>query len=201
MTMTVVKALAVLLSLGLIAYGGWILYTHSVERPAYKTLAKDGRFELREYPELVVAEATRTGDRRSAVSQGFGPLARYIFAKQREGDKIAMTAPVTQQSDAENRWTVRFIMPSKYTIDTLPRPEDADVRLVTVPPKRVAAIRFSGVARDGLVAAKEAELRNWMKARGVEPAGTATYAYYNDPFTIGFLRRNEVMFDIEGMSQ
>ena len=186
MTMTVAQAFAVLLSLGLIAYGGWILYTHSVERPAYKTLAKDGRFELREYPELVVAEVTRTGDRRSAVSQGFSPLAGYIFAKQREGDKIAMTAPVTQQSDADNRWTVRFIMPSKYSIDTLPRPKDADVRLV---------------ARDGLVAEKEAELRNWMKARGVEPAGSATYAYYNDPFTIGFLRRNEVMFDIDGMPQ
>lgn len=87
-------------------------------------------------------------------------------------------------------------MPSQYALADLPKPADAQVRLATEPAKRRAAVRFSGVADDELIASQEAALVAWMENRGLTPSGPPTYAYYNDPFTPGFLRRNEVMFDL-----
>jgi len=167
-----------------------------VEEPPYTSAALDGDFELRDYPELTVAEVTTTGTRRDAVGAGFRPLAGYIFAREREGEKIAMTAPVTQTPGADGEWAVRFIMPSRYTLDTLPRPAGSTVRLETIPARRMASVRFSGVATDTLVAEQEARLLAWMTDRGLTPADTPTYAYYNDPFTPGFMRRNEVLVPV-----
>ena len=168
----------------------------NVEEPPYSSATLDGDFELRDYPELAVAEVTTTGDRRDAVGAGFRPLAGYIFAKEREGDKIAMTAPVTQTRQDGGDWVVRFIMPSEYTLDTLPRPAGSSVRLETLPARRMASVKFSGVATDESIAEQETRLAEWMTARGLTPAGTPTYAYYNDPFTPGFMRRNEVLVPV-----
>ncbi len=167
-----------------------------VEKPPYTSVTLDGDFELRDYPALTVAEVTTTGARREAVSAGFRPLAGYIFAKEREGEKIAMTAPVTQTPGAEGEWVVRFIMPSRYTLETLPRPAGSQVRLETLPARRMATVRFSGVATDELIAEQESRLVTWMTTRDLTPADTPTYAYYNDPFTPGFLRRNEVLVPV-----
>jgi len=173
----------------------------NVEQPPYTSIALDGDFELRDYPELTVAEVTTTGGRQQAVSAGFGPLAGYIFAKERDGDKIAMTAPVTQtqiagEESEDGAWVVRFIMPSEYTLDTLPRPAGSSVRLQTLPARRMAAVKFSGVANDTLIAEQEVRLLDWMTAQGLAPTATPTYAYYNDPFTPGFMIRNEVMMPV-----
>lgn len=191
------------------SYAGFVWYVAQVEQPAYRLIKRAGPFEMREYSPLVVAEVTRTGDRRTAVRKGFRALAAYIFAKERPGEAIAMTAPVTQRREkismtapvtqsptADDVWTIRFVMPSKYTMATLPAPQDADIRLMSEPSRLRAAVRFSGVATDDLIAAKQAELQAWMKKQGSEAIGQPTYAYYNDPFTPGFLRRNEVLFDL-----
>ncbi len=170
--------------------------SRNVEQPPYASVTLDEDFELRDYPELTVAEVTTTGARGDAVSAGFGPLAGYIFAKERTGEKIAMTAPVTQTAEADGTWVVRFIMPSQYTLETLPRPAGSTVRLQTLPPRRMAAVQFSGVADDALIAEQEARLLAWMNARDLAPTDTPTYAYYNDPFTPGFLRRNEVLVPV-----
>ena len=184
---------------GLVLVAGCAAFavTSNVEQPTYESITLDGDFEVRQYPELTVAEVTTRGERQEAVSAGFRPLAGYIFAKEREGDKIAMTAPVTQTTDGGGEWVVRFIMPSQYTLETLPRPAGSQVRLETLPPRRMAAIRFSGVTNDALVAEQEARLLTWMTAQNLAPAGAPTYAYYNDPFTPGFLRRNEVLVPVE----
>ncbi len=200
--------------IAVLAVAGWIglaLYVNDVEQPAYRVVQQDGAIELRDYPALVVAEVTRPGDRREAVNAGFGPLARYIFARERagaaipmtapvtqQGAPIAMTAPVTQQPDAGGggNWAVRFVMPSRYTLETLPVPAGADVRLIPVPATRRAAIRFSGVATDSVIAAEQARLEAWVARRGVRPTGSPTYAYYNAPFTPWFLRRNEVWLEL-----
>lgn len=186
------------------AVGGWVWYTGSVEQPAYVSVTLDGAVEVRDYPNLVIAEVSTTGDRWEAVRQGFRPLARYIFAKERGGDSIAMTAPVTQRprsSTADSgvgssEWAIRFVMPSAYRLEALPEPWNPAVRLEALPAGRRAAIRFSGVATDELLAAKTTELRAWMERNDLVPDGPPTYAYYNDPWTPGFLRRNEVMFDV-----
>lgn len=173
----------------------WYIQTRNVETASYQVVESDGDIEIRDYPALVVAEVTRTGSRDQAVRSGFGPLARYIFAKERAGEKIAMTAPVTQK-DQGGTWTIQFIMPSSYNLHRLPTPADADVKLRKLPPARRGAIRFSGWWSDELFKAKDAELRDWLASKGLTPSGTPTFAYYNDPFTPGFLRRNEILYDL-----
>ncbi|MFB1489404.1 MULTISPECIES: heme-binding protein [unclassified Thiocapsa] len=208
----IVGAVAVL---GIVAMAVFVFVVQNVETPEYVAVESDGAFEIRDYPPLVVAETTRSGARREALGAGFGPLARYIFAKEREGEKIAMTAPVIQQRpDApaeriamtapviqsptgENAWSVRFIMPSGYSLDALPAPATSEVRLREIPAQRRATVRFSGSTTDAALAEQEAALRAWIAARGLTAAGPAVYAYYNDPFTPGFLRRNEVLIDVE----
>lgn len=178
------------------AFGAWMFVMSRVEQPKYAVVVQDGPIEVRDYPALTVAEVARAGARWSAVNAGFRPLAGYIFAKERQGPAIPMTAPVTQTPATDDAWAIRFIMPSGSTPDTLPPPANADVRLRAVPATRMAAIRFSGVATDERILAEEARLRAWLAGRGTPPAGPPTYAYYNDPWTPGPLRRNEVMFDL-----
>ncbi len=191
-TLTVVLAVVVVAAVAV-----YLWSTRGIEQPKYSSVMLDGAFEVRDYPELLAAEVSTSGNRYDAVRQGFRPLASYIFAKERTGASISMTAPVTQTpTSADNEWVVRFIMPSKYTIDSLPKPEGAKVKIVPMPAVRRAVVRFSGVATDELIDAKEAELRDWLKAQKLTAAGSKTYAYYNDPLTPGFLRRNEVMLDI-----
>lgn len=209
--MVIAISVAAIAAVGVAAFGGFIWYTNNVEQAAYKTVTADGDFEVRDYPSLVVAEVTRTGDRKNSVNQGFRPLAAYIFAKERKGEPIAMTVPVTQErretiamtapvtqtpDEAGDKWTIRFVMPSNYTLETLPRPVGADVRIDKMPARQRAAIRFSGVATDALLGEKEAALRAWMTSRNLKAGGSPTYAYYNAPWTPGFLRRNEVLLDI-----
>lgn len=174
----------------------WIYVSSNVPTPSYTVSRTDGPIEIRDYPELVVAEITTSGNRRDAVRTAFPPLAGYIFAKEREGEKIAMTAPVTQRAKDSGDWTVQFIMPEGYTLETLPTPEGSTVRLGSEPPMRRAAIRFSGSWDDALFAEKEQVLRDWLAAEGLSIDGPPIFAYYNDPFTPGFLRRNEVIFNL-----
>lgn len=183
--------------LGLLAVGGWAWVAMSVAEPAFETILADGDMELRAYPALVVAETAKAGDRGQAVRAGFSPLAGYIFARERQGEKIAMTAPVTQRREGSG-WTVQFVMPEGRTLADLPPPTGSEVRLAEWPAARRAVVRFSGAADDALIADAEARLRAWMAARGLTDVGEPPlYAYYNDPLTPGFLRRNEVLVTVE----
>lgn len=183
----------------------------AVEEPAFQSVVRDGAFEIRDYPALVVAEVTVTGEQKEAARKGFRLLAAYIFGgngrkqgiamtapvtQERTGEKIAMTAPVTQ-TGTDGEWVVRFTMPSGDSLETLPKPNDARVRLRVTPPVRVAVIRFSGLAQPDDVAAKTAELTEWIQRRHLHRAGPASLAQYNPPWTLWFLRRNEVMIPIE----
>lgn len=180
--------------LGLVLF--WYVQTRNVEIARYEVLEADGDIEIRAYPALVVAEVTRTGNRDEAVRAGFGPLARYIFAKERPGERIAMTAPVTQKAEGTS-WTIQFVMPSAYGLDRLPKPAGTDVQLRELPPARRAVLRFNGWWSDELFQAKDAALLDWLDKKGLEPIGAPTFAYYNDPFTPGFLRRNEILYDLK----
>jgi hypothetical protein len=187
--------------------GGYVL---AVEEPSFQVVLKDGAFEVRDYPALVVAETTVTGGQREAAGQGFRRLAGYIFGGNRGAKKIAMTAPVAQQPAGEkiamtapvaqmrtgDAWVVRFTMPSGYTLATLPEPNDPNVNLRETPPTRYAVVRFSGLARPDAVANETAALSAWIARRQFQPTGAAILAQYNPPWTLWFLRRNEVMIPI-----
>lgn len=214
--MGIIVSIAGIAVVAIAGYATFVWWTNSVEQASYELVLIDDDVEIRDYPSQIVAEVTRDGSREEAVNRGFRPLASYIFAKERGGEPVAMTAPVTQERGAQiamsapvtqervarssdpgnGAWTIRFVMPATYTLDTLPKPAGADVRLVKVPAERRVAIRFSGVADDDLIAAKEKRLRGWLSSRGLMPSGSATYAYYNAPWTPGFMRRNEVLFDL-----
>jgi SOUL heme-binding protein len=170
------------------------------EQPPFTLAERDGAFEIRDYPELVVAETRAIGPREAALSAGFTRLADYIFAKRRGdnggsgGEKISMTAPVLS-AKRDGSWRTQFVMPSKFTLATLPRPAD-NVDLATRPARRMAVLRFAGSPDDAALAEREAELRSWLAAKGMT-GGAVEYAFYNSPFIPGPLRRNEVLIAID----
>lgn len=182
----------------------------AVEEPAFKAVLHEGAFEVRDYPALVVAEVTVSGDQKEAASRGFRLLAGYTFGgnKRRQSiamtapvaqaptsEKIAMTAPVTQTQNA-GEWVVRFTMPSAYSMETLPEPNDPKVHLRAVPPARFAVLQFSGLARKDDVAAKTAELEKLAATQHLRVIGPASLAQYDPPWTLWFMRRNEVMIPV-----
>jgi hypothetical protein len=182
----------------------------AVEEPAFTAVLHDGAFEVRDYPALVVAEVTVSGDQKEAAGKGFRLLAGYIFggntrrqsiamtapvAQAPAGEKIAMTAPVTQRRSADE-WVVSFTMPRAYALETLPEPNDPRVRLRAVPPARFAVLQFSGLARPDDVAAKTAELEKLTETHKLRAIGAASLAQYNPPWTPWFMRRNEVMIPV-----
>jgi hypothetical protein len=160
---------------------------------------------------MISAQATVQGKREGAINEGFRLIAGYIFGankpnakiemtapvQQQRVQKIAMTAPVTQQAYGD-RWTVEFIMPKRWTMATLPIPEDDRVKLVPIPARKLVAIGFSGSPSDELIARKTAELRAYANEQNLDVVGEPVFAFYNPPWTLPFLRRNEVMFQLAG---
>ncbi|MEO6798439.1 MAG: heme-binding protein [Rhodanobacter sp.] len=184
----------------------------AVETPPYKLVLHDVDFEVRDYPALVVAEVTVDGDQKEASQKGFRLLAGYIFggnrkrqsiamtapvAQQAASEKIAMTAPVAQTQGAAGTWVVRFTMPSRWSMQTLPVPDDPQVKLRNTEPARFAVLRFSGLAQAGDVEAKSRELQALVKSHDLHPIGLVSLAQYNPPWTLWFMRRNEVMVEVE----
>lgn len=175
---------------------GYYFHERNTEQPDYRLILKDGRFEIRRYPALLVAETFTTGPREQALNRGFRRLADYIFAKSRYGEKVSMTAPVLQDGAGKNVWRTAFIMPSRYTRATLPQPPEG-VSIGETQPRRMAAVRFSGRADDEAFAKQESELKRWIASNHHRSNSSAEYAFYNSPFIPAFLRRNEVMIPVQ----
>lgn len=168
----------------------------ATEEPPYTLVEREGDFEIRDYPALIVAEVRVEGDRREAANQGFRLLANYIFGGNRPAEKIAMTAPVTGESAGDGLWTVAFIMPAKWSMETLPRPDDEAVTLRETPPRRVAVLRFSGLMGEQRAAEKRVELEAVLAHRGLEARSDPTYAAYNPSWIPGPFRRNEIWIEV-----
>lgn len=166
------------------------------ELPPYRVEMAEGAREIRAYGPRIVAEVTVRGDRRDAINTGFRLLAGYIFGGNAGGEKIAMTVPVDQADRGEGLWTVRFTMPSRFTKDTLPAPDDPRIALVPLPPARMVVEGFSGAPDSDDMAARAAALADWAKARGLTPDGGSVYSFYDAPWTPPWSRRNEVAWVI-----
>jgi DNA gyrase inhibitor GyrI len=193
----------------LLAAALWGPIVSNVEQPKYEIVETSGNIEIRDYAPMIVAEVDVTGGRRDAIGKGFRIIADYIFGNnttaqklpmtaavtQQDSEKIAMTAPVTQQGDG-NTWKVRFIMPSSYTMEALPKPDNPAVELKEIGAKRYAVIRFSGMAGEDSLKRYTEELNAFISAKNLTPLSAPTYAFYNPPWTLPFLRRNEVMVEI-----
>jgi hypothetical protein len=192
----------------------WGPIVGNVEQPKYQVVESSGNIEIRDYAPMIVAEAEVAGDRRDAIGKGFRIIADYIFGNntsaqkvpmtasvtQQGSEKIAMTAPVTQQDDG-NIWRVRFVMPSSYTIETLPKPNNPAVKLKEIGAKRYAVIRFSGMAGEDSLKRRTEELNAFISMKNLTPLSDPTYAFYNPPWTLPSLRRNEVMVEIHASAR
>jgi len=168
----------------------------AVEEPVFELAKQEGAFEVRIYPALVAAQVSVNGTRSEAVNAGFRLLADYIFGNNQGKQKIAMTAPV-MQTQTDGAWTVQFVMPKTYTLQTLPTPNNAQVRLVQLPPTRFAVLRFSGLASEADIAEKTTALNAFIDKHQLRRAGAPTLARYNPPWTPWFMRRNEIMVPLE----
>ncbi|MEP2734745.1 MAG: heme-binding protein [Erythrobacter sp.] len=211
-------------TLSVAALGGVVAaaqYRENIEEPAHEVIATGEGFELRQYAPMITAEVTIEGDRRRATRAGFQRLAAYIFAQDRPGaakdadqkEKIAMTSPVMQDQtqkiamtspvmqdnqdteDANGPWRTRFVMPSKYTMETLPE-TPSDITLNTVPARRMAAVMFNGFGSADDLAVMETKLRTWIAEKGYETDGKVEYAFYDGPWVPGQYRRNEVLIPV-----
>lgn len=190
--------------------GLWGPISSNVEKPKYKVVSSNQNVEIREYPAMIVAETDVVGERDKAIREGFRIIADYIFGNNLIGEKVAMTAPVTQQTSKKismtapviqqgggDSWQVRFIMPAIYTLDTLPTPKNSAVVLREIEAKRFAVIRFSGMAGEGSLKSHTDQLKAFLKSQNINAQSTPTFAFYNPPWTLPFLRRNEVLIEVK----
>jgi hypothetical protein len=177
----------------------WSSHAMAIEEPPFRVLQSEPPFEHRLYTGFVVAETDVAGDFDAASRSGFRRVAGYIFGDnqlQSGGNrKIEMTAPVTVEPKDQG-WRLHFVMPSVESLSSLPKPNNPDVKLRQVPKHAVAAIRFSGFTTQAVVQEQTSKLRNWMSSKQLEAAGPAQVARYNDPFTLPWRRRNEILIPV-----
>lgn len=203
------RMLWIIAGVAVIGAVAWGPMASNVEQAKYEVVESHGAVEIRDYAPMIVAEAEVSGERKEAINQGFRIIADYIFGNnapkqnvamtapviQQPAEKIAMTAPVTQEG-AGNSWKVRFVMPASYTMDTLPKPNNDAVKLEKLPAKRFAVIRFSGMAGEESLKEHTDELNAFIKEKNLNALSQPTYAFFNPPWTLPFLKRNEVMVEI-----
>ena len=192
---------------------GMIGTAMAVEEPKYTVLEKTPPFELRSYSPMILAEVQVEGDLDEASSQGFRLIAAYIFGQNQVSEKISMTAPVVVEEQAvkgasivmtapvsiesnAGKWTVSFVMPAEYSMESLPKPLNSKVKLRQIPAVKRAVIGFSGFYNENKVAERTVELEEWMKTKNLQAASIPKFARYNPPWTLPFMRRNEIMIDV-----
>jgi len=202
------SAALLLLNLVLLALGG--IDAVAVEEVKYRVLESSGDFELRQYESSLGAETTVEGDFHEVGNEGFRRLFDYISGKNRKKQSIPMTAPVSQEASSEKipmtapvnqekvggAWRITFLMPSAFTMETLPEPLDSRVKLVKIPGRLMAALSYSGTWSRERYEEKEKRLKELIRQRGLKIEGEPVFARYNPPFMPWFLRRNEVLIPV-----
>jgi hypothetical protein len=190
----------------------WSVAAMAIDEPKYTVLKDYGNdIQMREYSSYIVAETEVSADNADeAGNLGFKRLGGYIFGgnqrkqsismtapvSQSKSEKIAMTAPVNQSEVGKGQWRISFVMPDKYTLETLPVPNDKTIYFLTIPERKVLVIKFSGRWTDKNFAEHEALLMQALKAHNLQAIGKSWTARYNPPIMPSFMRRNEVMIEV-----
>jgi len=187
--------------------------TRNIETPAYSVMETKGDYEIRQYASYVVAETHQKGSQKESLSGGFRELFQYISGNNTARSKVAMTAPVLQsaesggqkipmsapvikQGDGGSR-LIAFVMPAGSTPEDLPRPKSTVIRLRAVPPRNMAACTFSGYATGDTIRAHTEKLLAALQRDGIQEKSAPQIALYNPPWTPPFMRRNEIMVEID----
>jgi len=183
----------------------------AIEKSKYTVVEKEDDFEIRQYDPQIVAETFVEGDLEEVGNEGFRRLYAYISGENTKKQSISMTAPVSQETGSEkiamtapvkqekkdNQWRITFLMPSEYTLETLPEPDDRRVKLAQEPGRLMAAVKYSGTWSEEGYEENKALLEDYIQKRGLVKAGEPVWARYDPPFMPWFLRRNEVLIPIE----
>ena len=205
----IMAGLAVGIAVALV--GAWTavgyMSTKGIEEPEYSVVEKRRGYEIREYAPYIRAEVTLEGAYRDTLYGGFRQVADYIFGNNTKSEKVAMTAPVIQEKsekiamtapviqeagEGRNTYTVAFVMPKEYTLETLPKPNNPNVAFREVPARRFAVLKFGGYATERRVERKKAQLAKSLERDGLKGAGTEIVAQYDPPWTPFYMRRNEI---------
>jgi hypothetical protein len=207
-------SIASLITLPLIS-GCSVFGVNTVEEAAYDVLMAEDKYELRLYEPMVVAETYIEDDFDNAGNQAFRKLFGYISGDNTASSEIAMTAPVIAnpgesgkgekldmtvpvlEQKSEQGWRYVFVLPAGYSIQTAPEPLNEDVKLASQPQKRVAIVRYSGSWNEEAMDEQTIQLKQWIAANGLTAVSEPRWAGYNPPWTLPFLRRNEVMIDVD----
>ena len=184
----------------------------AIEEPSYSIISKNESYEIRKYESVIVAETKVNADFEDAGTQAFRILAGYIFGGNKSRTKIAMTAPVNQESTASSEkidmtspvsmtkqqegFLVQFTMPKQYTIATLPIPNDSRVEIRQIPERTVAVFSYTGSWSKSRYLKILDEFYAALKKNDVHTQGEPLFARYNSPFQLWFLRRNEIWIDV-----
>jgi DNA gyrase inhibitor GyrI len=187
----------------------------TTEEAKYKVISKQEEYSLREYEPVMVASVTiKDKDYSDAANQGFRILFKYIDGANIAQEKINMTAPVTSQPDSQDismtapvfiqsddkqkeEWTVSFVMPADFTIKNIPKPTDPLVKISQRPAMEVAVITFSGLLGEENIKENTSELEKWIQSKNFKLLGQPIIAGYNPPWTLPFLRRNEIQIQVK----
>ena len=181
-----------------------------VETPEFKILSTSNNIEIRAYKPMLIAEIDIRENKKEAISLGFRSLADFIFGDnirndkikmtapgvQQSSEKIKMTAPVVQQSSSKG-WKVSFVMPSSYTIHDIPKPLNNEIVIKEIPARKMAVIKFNGRNEEDNILKYEKKLLEFMELNSFVHDENPEYAFYNPPWTLPILRRNEVMIEIK----
>lgn len=208
--------LVIVLSAAWLVFLAWIAWGYfavrGVEQPPFTVLERADGYEVREYPAYIAAQVSVKKGWSDALNTGFEILADFIFGNNVTQESIAMTRPVGIEAEPENEliatsvpvltqergdaFLVSFIMPSKYTSETLPRPNNPEIRIVEVPESVVAVRSVSGRMDHDRALREEAALRELLRRDKRVTLSTARVAQYNPPWTPPFLRLNEVLIPV-----
>ena len=183
----------------------------TTEEAGYEVLVEDGAFELREYEQLVVVETLVRGDLGEQQNSAFFRLFDYISGKNTAEQKIAMTAPVFQepesveiemtapvfQEQTEGGWKMSFVLPRGYTLENAPAPTNEAVVLRQIPARRLASVRYSGFRSEAKLEQQAERLREWISGQELSMRSGPRSAAYDPPFALPFLRRNEVLIEVD----
>lgn len=200
----------------LVLWSAWGFFSSRVEQTDYTVVKKMNGYEIREYPAHLVAQTTVQGSYGESMNSGFGIVAGYIFGGNTKKENIAMTAPVVAQKGEVNKvsesiamtapvmattdgksQTISFGMPRSYTLKTLPTPNDPRVKIVMIPTKKYAVMRFSWYSSDARIKNAQKKLLSALALDGVIAEGTVAYAGYNAPGTPPWMTRNEVLVEVK----
>jgi hypothetical protein len=212
MKMLIIISLIILLALTVWIIGT-LLVVRWIEEPSYTVTKKWEGYEIRAYEPFIVAEVKVTGNQQEALNKGFRVLAGYIFWGNTSKQAIAMTAPVIDINTASEKiamtvpvidiaqWTdthiVQFSIPKKYTLESLPKPNDASISFVEIPKATKAVLRYTLWATESRVKAKKELLASFLKRDGYTQVGDMISAQYNPPLSFPLLRRNEIIVEVK----